>query len=326
MATIDVPKTFGAILLGGLYASLLSGIVLVQVIIYFKLYPSDTTQIKSLVLVVWLLDTSHTAFIWSALWSYLIEHYAQPIHIDMIHWDIAVRLHIPFPTQLPNSSFPSRKFTAHHSDDGNPNIHGPHFLCPPHLHALHYGTFSRFRDEIKWIFTTGLALSTAVDIFITGSLFMLLHLSRTGAANLNAVIDSLIKYAFETGLLTCAGTVISMICWLTMPTNLIFMGLHFVIGKFYANSLLVTLNMRETIRRARSHRSKEGRGIGGESPGNVHHVLDTRRRRGSLSASGNDDHFAVRNVANTPNNAQALTKTNVTDVSSSSPSYPSYPS
>ncbi|KAH9485951.1 hypothetical protein JR316_0000012 [Psilocybe cubensis] len=140
--------------------------------------------------------------------------------------------------------------------------------------------------------------------------------SRTEAASLNAVIDSLIKYSFETGLLTCAGTVISMICWLTMPTNLIFMGLHFVIGKFYANSLLVTLNMRETIRRVRSQRSKEA-ALAGENPVHVRHILDSRRRRGSVAASGNDDHFAVRNVANTPNDVQALTTATVTDLSSS---------
>lgn len=35
---------------------------------------------------------------------------------------------------------------------------------------------------MQFIFTTGLALSTAVDILITASLFALLHSSRTGAA------------------------------------------------------------------------------------------------------------------------------------------------
>jgi len=43
-----------------------------------------------------------------------------------------------------------------------------------------------------------------------------------------------------------------------MP-NLIFMGLHLVIGKLYANSLLVTLNTRENTRklmRSDSHSSE----------------------------------------------------------------------
>ncbi|KAF5385039.1 hypothetical protein D9615_000877 [Tricholomella constricta] len=39
--------------------------------------------------------------------------------------------------------------------------------------------------------------------------------------------------------------------WLTMNSNLIFMGLHFVIGKLYANSLLASLNTRHELRRHR---------------------------------------------------------------------------
>jgi len=65
---LDIPKSYGAILLGGLYASLwvttstslvinvwklnfcsLSGFVFVQVVVYFKLYPEDPLQIKTLV-------------------------------------------------------------------------------------------------------------------------------------------------------------------------------------------------------------------------------------------------------------------------------------
>jgi len=120
---------------------------------------------------------------------------------------------------------------------------------------LHLHTFTRFRHDVSYIFTTGLALSTTVDVIITASLFILLQTSRTGAATLDAVIDTLIRYTFETSSLTCAGTIASMLCWTLSSGNLIFMGLHFVIGKLYANSLLVTLNTRETIRRARSQGS-----------------------------------------------------------------------
>ncbi|PPQ99664.1 hypothetical protein CVT26_009198 [Gymnopilus dilepis] len=121
-----------------------------------------------------------------------------------------------------------------------------------------YGTYTRFSEEVKWVFTCVLALSTAVDMLSTGSLFALLHTSRTGAPrrfhprSVNALIDTLIMFAFETASLTSAGTVVTMICWLAMPNNIVFLGVHFVIGKLYALSLLVTLNMREDIRRGRS--------------------------------------------------------------------------
>ncbi|KAF8954272.1 hypothetical protein BDZ97DRAFT_491424 [Flammula alnicola] len=279
---VDIPRSFGALLIGGLFASLLSGIVIVQVVVYFKVYPKDVNYLKATVLGVWILDTCHTAFIWAALWSYLIGDFGDPTGLNIIRWAVPITIIITAVlTFFVHLFFAHRIFMLSRKN---------YWLTAPIVilailrlvsacEMLHYGTFSLFREKIRWVFTTGLALSTVVDILITGSLFVLLHTSRTGAANLNAVIDSLIWYAFETGSLTCAGTVISMICWLTMPTNLIFLGLHFVIGKLYANSLLVTLNMRERIRRARSQTN--------EYPAPIH-VVDTRRRRTSDS-----DQFAL---------------------------------
>ncbi|PPR03478.1 hypothetical protein CVT26_007884 [Gymnopilus dilepis] len=312
MASVDIARSFGALLVGGLFASLLSGFVMVQTYLYYKMYPSDLKQLKTLVFSIWFLDTCHTAFIWSALWSYLIDNYGDANDIDIIHWNVAARLTIVMTAIL---TFLVHFFFAHRIfmlSKKNYYITTPIVLlaclrlvsaCVTTAEMFHFGTFSGFRDAIKvrdapssqtyhpadigkWIFTTGLALSTAVDILITGSLFILLHTSRTGAAkilpSLNAVIDALIMYAFETGFLTCAGTVISMICWLVMPSNLIFMGLHFVIGKLYATSLLVTLNMRENIRRGRSGSSKEfGAPV----------ILDARRRR-----TGESDQLALSGI------------------------------
>jgi len=100
--------------------------------------------------------------------------------------------------------------------------------------------FSTFKEQFRWLFSLGLALSSTVDILVTISLCVLLQNSRTLSLSLDQILDSLIRYTFEIGSLTCAGTIVSMICWLAMSDNLIFMGLHFVIGKLYANSLLAT--------------------------------------------------------------------------------------
>ncbi|PIL31151.1 hypothetical protein GSI_05848 [Ganoderma sinense ZZ0214-1] len=48
---------------------------------------------------------------------------------------------------------------------------------------------------------------------------------------MDRIIDSITLYTVENGMLTCVTTVASLICWLTMPKNLIFLGLHFAISK-----------------------------------------------------------------------------------------------
>lgn len=259
MATVDVARTFGALLIGGLFASIMAGTVAVQVIVYFKLYPTDSFRLKLLVLWVWFLDTCHTICIWTSLWNYLIDHFGNTGRIHFIPTTVA--LTIVFTATLTifvHLFFAHRIFML---SKRNWALTIPIVVLAflrlaaasvttSEMIILH--SFPLFKARFRWVFTLGLTLSSTVDVLITGSLFFLLQTSRTSAPDLNAIIDSLIRYAFETGALTCAGTVISLVCWLAMPSNLIFMGLHFVIGKLYANSLLVTLNTRQVLRHARS--------------------------------------------------------------------------
>ncbi|KAG1736993.1 hypothetical protein EDB19DRAFT_1007028 [Suillus lakei] len=122
-------------------------------------------------------------------------------------------------------------------------------------------TFTEFKREFRWVFTLGLALSSLVDVLIAVFLCYSLQATRKASSSMDYVINSVILYTFENNSLTSAATVISMICWLVMPNNLIFMGLHFVISKLYANSLLATLNARKQLRQERAHR-----GLSGELP------------------------------------------------------------
>jgi hypothetical protein len=109
-------------------------------------------------------------------------------------------------------------------------------------------TFPAFTAKYKTVFTLGLTFSSAVDVIITFGMCFYLQGSRRGFGTMDDVIDSIIIYTINNGTLTCISTIVSLICWLTMPHNLIFMALHFAIAKMYANSLFATLNMRRSFR------------------------------------------------------------------------------
>jgi len=93
-----------------------------------------------------------------------------------------------------------------------------------------------------------------VDVLITGVMVIILRKSRKKSLSLDSVIDSLVIYTFETGSVTTIATIASLICWLTMD-NLIFLGLHFVIAKLYANSVVAMLNYREFLNLPRTSTS-----------------------------------------------------------------------
>ncbi|KAF8167149.1 hypothetical protein B0H34DRAFT_791917 [Crassisporium funariophilum] len=294
-----VPGTYGALLLGAFFASGLSGIVTVQSIVYFKLYPDDRRLLKALVIAVWGLDLAHSCFVWGAMWDYLITNFGRTRQVDFIPMSIA--LSVIFTAVL---TFFAQMFFAHRIfrlSKGNLLLTAPIVvLAAARLTAAsgmwilstwqlmqlsqyfsddkcqagkcgHVAKLCAFQTTFpsneepllcsinialtseQWLFSVGLALSSTVDILVTLSLFFLLQKSRKQSLSLNHIIDSLILYAFEIGSLTSAATVVSMICWLVLENNLIFLGLHFIIGKLYANSLLATLNTRQEIGKSRTN-------------------------------------------------------------------------
>lgn len=260
--SFDVARNQGALLLGGYFAAWLSGFVVVQTIIYFKLYPSDPLRTKALVSFVWVLDCTHSGLVLASVWTYLIQGFGAPEDIDDI--PLTLSLTIVF-TAI--STFAVHCFFAHRIfllSKKNWYLTTPIVVlatfrlgsaAATSSEMIRLGEFSTFKAQFRWLFSLGLALSSTIDIFVTLSLFALLQHSKSRSLRsekLDHIIDSLVLYTFETGSLTSAATVSAMICWLAMNNNLVFMGLHFVIGKLYANSLLAALNTRHELRQAHS--------------------------------------------------------------------------
>ncbi|KAK0431446.1 hypothetical protein EV421DRAFT_169058 [Armillaria borealis] len=280
----ELAKSYGAVAIGALCASLLSGAVAIQTILYYKFYPSDFFRVKFLVFVIWFLDICHTTFIWISIWDCFISHFGDIERIDVIPWSIAVTVvETALLTFLVHCFFAHRIFMLSRR---NWLITCPILIaatlrlgsaCVSTSEMIRLKTYSGFIEKLGWVFTLGLSMSSVADILITVSLFGLLQTSRTDAESINAIIDSLILYTFETGSLTCAGTIVDMACWVSMKSNLIFLGIHFVIGKLYANSLLVTLNTRRGLRRGQtiyfSRNLEDGNGL----------VLSPRRMMSRLS-------------------------------------------
>ncbi|KAJ8085231.1 hypothetical protein PM082_004025 [Marasmius tenuissimus] len=255
--SVPLPTTVGSLLLGALLSAFLSGTVCVQTYLYHKLYPRESWRLRSLVLGVWALDSIHTALIWSALWEYFVAEFGNFDYIGRIPRTLA--LSVAFTATL---TFCVHCFLAHRIfklSHSNWIITVPiAILALLRLLAAITSTvemvilqsYDGFEKKIGWLFTLGLGLSSGVDVLITISLFYLLRRSRSESlGKLNDAIDSMIMYTFETGSVTAAATIASMICWIYIDqTALVFMGLHFIIGKLYASSLLVTLNTRKELR------------------------------------------------------------------------------
>ncbi|KAK7013154.1 hypothetical protein R3P38DRAFT_2789313 [Favolaschia claudopus] len=105
-------------------------------------------------------------------------------------------------------------------------------------------------NNLQWITSVALASASVADMLIALSLSYYLRKSRTGIKTTDSLVNKLILYAMSTGLLTGICVLIDMICFLAMPGNLVHVAFNIVSGKLYTNSLLVSLNFREVIRRS----------------------------------------------------------------------------
>ncbi|KAG2755482.1 hypothetical protein P692DRAFT_20767703, partial [Suillus brevipes Sb2] len=263
-----VAKEYGAILLGGLLAFGLSGCVNMQFIVYWQLYSYESWRAKSLVIAIWLLDLCHSAFVAIALWDSIIVPYGDMDEFDKIPWSVGPAVELTaMITFLVQCVFAYRIYRLQKkrltvvvpivsSCLSNFLLDDEILIIRFRLHS--YAAFIQHPFP-RWIITVGLSLSAFVDIMITAIMCYFLRKNRTIVTSTIRIIDTLTFWTIRNGSITSAAAIASLICWLVMPDNRTFLGLHFVIAKLYANSLLATLNARQQIRNGKQHNSSSDR-------------------------------------------------------------------
>ncbi|OCB85113.1 hypothetical protein A7U60_g7738 [Sanghuangporus baumii] len=236
-----------------------SGIGTLQAYYYFRQYRSrDSPVMKSTVFVAWFLDLVHTVFICQGIWHYLVLSWGDLSELDHLTWmvgaSIAVTGLITFTVQM---FFANRVWRlSKHNVSLTALIVilaivriGSAFTTT--VQMIRLKRFSIFIRDFRWLFTFGLALSSVIDLIITSALCYYLQGNRTG---IDDVIHRLLLYTINNGLLTAFASLLAMVFAAAMPHNFVFLSLHFIIAKCYINSLLATLNSRDTLnKRDESH-------------------------------------------------------------------------
>ncbi|KZT02077.1 uncharacterized protein LAESUDRAFT_763185 [Laetiporus sulphureus 93-53] len=250
----SIPSTLGAVLAGGFVSTFLSGIVSMQTILYTSLYHDDALRLKVVVYLVWTLDILHTGFVCVGDWQYFITHWDDNNVKDWIPWPIAATVALTATmTFVVQCFFAYRVFTV--------SQRRWHIALPLAVVAFarlvaalvstammdRLGSFSKFRTDVGWVFTFGLSLSAALDIMVAITLCYYLRKSKSAFSSMDSVLDTLTFCTVQNGTITFITTVVTLICWVTL-TNLVFLSLHFIIAKLYANALLSTLNARRALR------------------------------------------------------------------------------
>ncbi|KAJ6529084.1 hypothetical protein DFH09DRAFT_1185553 [Mycena vulgaris] len=252
MATID--NTFGVQYQTVVISAALYGAGCLQAWYYFRTYRNDLRWIKSLVAFVIVCDTAQQAIITASVYSYTITNFGNP----------SVRNHL-FSTQIIQIFFkdmiavPVQLFYVRHVyrlSNGNWVVSGLLALlslgsCGAYfaksIMALQFSTFA----ELASLKTLTIACNIAAavtNVLISAFLVYYLYVLKRGDDRMDDIINRLIAFAFNTGLPASLCSVAACIAMAVAPQTLIYTFWTIIQGRFYTNSLLVTLNTRNYAR------------------------------------------------------------------------------
>ncbi|GLB41243.1 hypothetical protein LshimejAT787_0904580 [Lyophyllum shimeji] len=255
-AATSIDLTLGPMLTGVLLATFLFGVECVQLYMYFRDFPKDSQLLKGLVTIVWVVELTHQGCTMHSVYWLLISNFGNP-HLTTSPVPATFVLPILFSAiivLLVQTFFAHRLWRS-----TNKTI-----LCIIFMilvvarfiltgviagSAINMQSFASFLKQFKALITAAWVSGACIDILMSLSLCYDLHTRRSGFVRTSRLIDRLIVWCVATGLLTSVYALIIAICFLTMPDNLIWDAMYIAASRFFANTLLASLNARRSIRR-----------------------------------------------------------------------------
>ncbi|THU75798.1 hypothetical protein K435DRAFT_846816 [Dendrothele bispora CBS 962.96] len=111
-------------------------------------------------------------------------------------------------------------------------------------------------DDFRGAPTTWLVTSAAADILIAVCLVWGLSRKRTEVSQLNDQIDRIIRFAIQTGAITAIAALADAIVFVSVPHTTIFFSWDLCLSKLYSNTLLSSINARNSWRLRNSQQSR----------------------------------------------------------------------
>ncbi|KAG1813384.1 hypothetical protein EV424DRAFT_63422 [Suillus variegatus] len=252
MGVLD--NTFGAFLIGVVVSATLYGVTCVQTWYYYSRYPSDPWYIKLMVGAVLLSDSVHQALITHTVYTYLVTDFGVAADLGKLVWSLIIEvLFNGFTALLVQSFLTMRVYRLSNKSlvatlSVMTLVIGEFLLVVIYVaKAINMTTFAEL-TALKPLSMSVNALAAAGDVLIAVLLCTLLQQSRTGFRRSDTMINKLILFSINTGLLTSICAVMSLVSITVWDGTFIYIAFYFCLGRLYCNSLLATLNARKSLR------------------------------------------------------------------------------
>ncbi|KAJ7747826.1 hypothetical protein B0H16DRAFT_917876 [Mycena metata] len=247
-------NTMGSMLLGVIVSAVLYGISLLQCLFYFTRYDRDPFYLKALVACTVFLDTMHLTFVVHTVYHYLITNYYKTDALQVMVWSVSLEaLPTGLTAGLVQSFYAHRVWRMSHHNVVLTGLILVLVLATSAcgtawvVLALRAGTYEKLL-AISPLTISINALSSGADVLITVTLCFMLYNTQPASLETETMVNRLILFTINTGLLTSLCAVASLVSLIISPKTLIYASFYFCIGRLYSNALLASLNARAVIR------------------------------------------------------------------------------
>ncbi|KAF8992032.1 hypothetical protein BDQ17DRAFT_1369990 [Cyathus striatus] len=223
---------------------------------------------------LWILQTFHLAVILHCLYYYLIITHGTPLHSVKPIWSLSTQIYFTNISDFCIHMLFTKRIWHLYSIQASRSLKKAVFIflvcvifigasytmvagliyATEALHKLsklpNLGTYTDFFviDPEAPLLYSGLGVGVLTDVLIAAALCALLVKNKTGHKRTDSIVANLVNYIINTGLLTSLIAGACFVTYLIWPHNFIFMGIYFVLGSAYYNSLLASLNARPHLR------------------------------------------------------------------------------
>ncbi|KAF9561798.1 hypothetical protein CPC08DRAFT_761878 [Agrocybe pediades] len=251
-----IGSTLGAASIGFYVSCVVFGVFTTQIFVYFRRFPSDRLAYKVLVASLWILEFVDQIFIAYSVYYYTITHYSDPavLFTGSVIWSLILQITMASMVgTIVKCCFAMRVWRFSKKNMYMTGtiavmifaqfalaivfcIKGFQIKSLLHLH------------DLQVIGSLALGGGVLTDILIAMALLYCLRKLRTGVRKADTLIKTLSLYALNTGVLTGAVSLTTLLLYNLCPNTFYFMATYFTLGKLYAISFLCALNTRKVLR------------------------------------------------------------------------------
>ncbi|KZT01833.1 uncharacterized protein LAESUDRAFT_686263 [Laetiporus sulphureus 93-53] len=257
---LHLNSSMGCLFIGNLFAIILYGLTCAQVLYYIWEYPTDSWRIRVLVALLWIFDTAITIANSQIMWHYFIQGHSNSLNLTS--------LALPFEIEYVFSAITTLVVQCYYMLQIWRLLRKKWYNLPMTIIIVLTAVVScacglwlacitiqvpqlpAVFIHVKIPATVEPVLGLTADIYITVTLIWALNGERTGFKHTNTLINRLIMYAVNRGIMTALVQFLHLVTFVACSGDVFYWALfHYPGTKLYINSAIaIRLNARHYLR------------------------------------------------------------------------------